>query len=102
MVLAPRMMTIVPSLAGGVTTFTVTCSPRVANTQKAVLIVGDREIPAEPLVDPLNATLAFRSGGFVSADVFWVRLRVDGIESILVDRSVTPPAFDATQEVTIP
>ena len=102
MVLAPRMVNVVPSLASGVTTFTVTCSPRVANTQKAVLIVGDREIPADPLVDPLNAILTFQSGGFASGDAFWARLRVDGIESILVDRNATPPAFDVTQEVTIP
>ncbi len=102
MVLAPRIAGIAVGLAGGVATFTVTCSPRIADTQKAVLVVGDREIPAAPLPDPLNATLLFRAGGFASGDRFWARLRVDGIESNLIDRSATPPIFDATQEVVIP
>jgi hypothetical protein len=31
-----------------------------------------------------------------------VRLRVDGVESLLVNRAVTPPEFDPAQRVTIP
>jgi hypothetical protein len=31
----------------------------------------------------------------------WLRLRVDGVDSVLVDRSVTPPVYDDTQKVTI-
>jgi hypothetical protein len=32
---------------------------------------------------------------------YWTRLRVDGIDSMLVDRSKTPPVFDPTQKVTV-
>ena len=32
---------------------------------------------------------------------YYVRLRVDGVDSQLVIRTVTPPVFDATQRVTI-
>jgi hypothetical protein len=32
----------------------------------------------------------------------WVRLTVDGAESVLLDRSTAPPSFDPTQTVTVP
>jgi hypothetical protein len=31
-----------------------------------------------------------------------VRLTVDGVESILVDREAEPPEFDPTQSLTVP
>jgi hypothetical protein len=31
-----------------------------------------------------------------------VRLTVDGVESLLVDRTVEPPTFDSTQSVAVP
>jgi len=102
MLLAPRMLTIVPAIAANVVTFTVTCSPRVANTQRVTLIVGDREIPVEPFAGPLAGTLTFKAGGFASGSSFWARLRVDGVDSILIDRMARPPAFVASQQVTIP
>lgn len=102
MMLAPRLLTIGASLASGICTFTATCSPRVADTQRVVLIVGDREIPADPFAGPLSDTLTFQSGGFQSGTAFWVRLRVDRVDSILIDRAVKPPAFVPSQQVAIP
>ena len=32
----------------------------------------------------------------------WVRLTVDGVESLLLDREAEPPAFDPSQSVTVP
>jgi hypothetical protein len=32
----------------------------------------------------------------------WLRLRVDGADSLLVNRAVTPPQFDTTQRMSIP
>jgi len=100
--LAPRLVAITAVLAAGRVTFTATCSPPVRNTQTAALIVDDRELPAEPLGAPSNATLTFAAGGFVGGTTHWVRLRVDAVESILIDRSSPPPRFDPTQRVTIP
>jgi hypothetical protein len=37
----------------------------------------------------------------VTAGLYFVRLRVDGVDSILVNRALTPPEFDTTQEVTV-
>jgi hypothetical protein len=48
-----------------------------------------------------TASLKFEMGP-VPAGPQWVRLVVDGVESILVDRSTEPPTFDATQSVTVP
>jgi len=32
----------------------------------------------------------------------WLRLTVDGVESLLVDRSVDPPVFDPGQSIVVP
>ncbi len=99
---APRIVTITPVMAAGTVTFTVTCSPPVLSTQTAALVVDDRELPADPLAAASSATLTFAADGFVSGTTHWIRLRVDGVESVLIDRSSPPPRFDPTQRVTIP
>ena len=109
--LAPTM-TIAPSAppAGNIT-FTVTCSPQVGVeqhgtqirlVQRAALLLGDREIRAEPPPSAAGptGTLTFIAANVVAGEYF-VRLRIDGVDSLLVDRSVTPPVFDPTQKVTV-
>jgi hypothetical protein len=102
MMLAPRITGINAAKVASTITFTITCSPKVAGTQRIALIVADREIAAAPIATPLTGTLTFKASGFVSGTDQWLRLRVDGAESILVDRNATPPAFIASQKVTIP
>lgn len=104
MVLAPTLAAVSAAAgAGSVTTFTVTCRPPVRAGQRASLIVGQREIPAiEPFAADPTAQLTFQGTGFASGTTHPVRLRIDGADSILVDRSVSPPVFDASQQVTIP
>ena len=97
--LAPTM-TIAPQTApAGDITFTVTCSPQVRPEQRAALLLGDREILAEPHPAPTNSVTFLAAG--VAAGEYFVRLRIDGVDSLLVDRSVTPPVFDPTQKVTV-
>jgi len=81
-------------------TFTVRCRPEVRPEQRAVLLVGDIEVPARPHPTQTN-TLTFVSRPIGTGEYF-VRLRVDGVDSLLVDRSSTPPVFDPDQKVTIP
>jgi hypothetical protein len=38
----------------------------------------------------------------VPAGSQWVRLTVDGVESLLVDRTKEPPVFDPSQSVSVP
>jgi hypothetical protein len=108
MTIAPPVPTPPPT---GEITFTVTCSPRVGVeqhgsqirlVQHAALLLGDREIPAEP---PPSAASPTSTLTFIAQNVapgeYFARLRIDGVDSLLVDRSVTPPVFDQTQKVTV-
>ena len=96
--IAPSI-TIAPSTApAGNIAFAVTCSPEIWPGQHVSLLVNDQEIPAAD-VAVATATLNFTVS--LTAGAYFVRLRVDGVDSLLVDRSVTPPVFDPTQMVTI-
>jgi hypothetical protein len=97
--LAPKI-TIAPANAAGPNiTYTVSVSPEVWPEQRAVLLLGDQEIVAGPHASKA-AALMFAAEGLAAGDYF-VRLRVDGVDSPLVDRSAAPPVFDATQKVTV-
>jgi hypothetical protein len=85
----------------GRVTLEVKCTPHVWQGQRASLLLNDREAIAGPFKGDKTDTLAFTFGDIPAGD-YWVRLRVDGVESLLVNRAVTPPEFDATQRVTIP
>jgi len=75
----------------GTATVTVTCTPQVRPTQRASLIIGNLEV----LAQDHPATTANLSFTVLSAPVgvFSVRLRIDAVDSQLVDRSATPPEF---------
>jgi hypothetical protein len=98
--LAPRI-TIAPLTTASASsiTYTVTCSPEIRPEQRAVLLFGDQEILAEPHATQ-TATLTFIANN-VGPNDYLIRLRVDGVDSLLVNRSVTPPAFDPTQKVKV-
>ncbi len=93
--LAPQITTALPfSVArdvNGDATITLSCRPEVRPQQRVALVLGDREIPAQPHPAQTN-TLTFIARK-VKADSYLVRLRVDGVDSILVNRAATPPVF---------
>jgi hypothetical protein len=97
--LAPSLSIVPQSAPGPVVTFTATCRPEVRPEQRASLLLGNQEIlsAAHPTQ---TATLTFKAQNLAAGDYF-VRLRVDGVDSLLVKRLVTPPVFDQTQKVTI-
>lgn len=97
--LAPRIETAVASTSAATTTFTVTVTPDVLPTQRAELVVGTRTAPAAPHATATD-TLTFELDDVV-AGTYRLRLRVDGVESVLVDRTTTPPSFVGSQEVTV-
>jgi len=101
--IAPRLSAIVAvPVAGqpGNFTLTLTCSPEVLPEQRVTLLFGGSEIPAEPHTLQ-TASLAFQLKEVAAGDYF-VRLRVDGVDSLLVNYGATPPGFDPNQKVTIP
>jgi Pvc16 N-terminal domain len=75
-------------------------SPQVQPRQRAALLLGDREVFAEPHPAATD-TLTFKIPNAPLGDRF-LRLRVDGVDSLLVlyppDK---PPVFDPDQKVTI-
>lgn len=83
----------------GTAIVTLICTPQVRPTQRASLILGDREVIANTHIAPttnLSFTILDAPVG-----VHFVRLRVDGVDSQLVDRSVSPPEFfDQRIEIT--
>jgi hypothetical protein len=91
----PRITTALPMTVArdgqGDVTITLQCSPQVRPHQRLSLILGAREVLAEPHAAPTD-TLTFTVRG-AGAGSFLVRLRVDGIESLIVDRTKSPPAF---------
>jgi hypothetical protein len=105
---APQILSNPPINAarnGDKITITLACSPEVLPAQSVALLLGGDEVPAEPH-PAQTGNLSFVAvddppGKFAPGDYF-VRLRVDGVDSLLIDRSVQPPQFKGSQKVTIP
>jgi Pvc16 N-terminal domain len=78
----------------------LTCTPEVRPEQRVALALGDLEVPGEPHVTQTNA-LAFIAKK-IAAGVFRMRLRVDGVDSHIVDfTDPKKPQFIESQKVTI-
>jgi hypothetical protein len=97
--LAPKFTIAPASAAGPDINYTVTCSPEVRPEQYAALLLGDQEIVAQRHTTQ-TASLSFHAQNLSTGDYF-VRLRIDGVDSLLVNRAVRPPVFDPTQKVTV-
>lgn len=106
---APRVTGIAPPNpvardVNGDATLTITCGPQVRSSQRAALLVGDREVAAQ--AHPADtATLQFTITSAPIVTGALVRLRVDGVDSLPFRRLALPPpphlAFDDVQKVTI-
>lgn len=101
--IAPRI-SVTPNPAArdgaGSATLSVTCSPAVEDTQRVALLVGNREIRPEPFSGP-TTTLDFVVER-ADAGSFPTRLRVDGVDSLVIAYPLAIPAvWDPTQVVVI-
>lgn len=94
--LAPRITTALPlSVArdgDGVASIDLAVAPPVRPGQRAALILDEREIVAERF-DATTSALRFRATGLPLNRPLLARLRVDGIDSAVLDRSANPPRF---------
>jgi hypothetical protein len=98
--LAPRI-TITPAStpAAASIVYNVNCSPEIRSEQRVALLLADMEVLAD--AHPVQtANLSFTVLDLQPGSYF-VRLRVDGVDSLLVNKTVTPPVFDSTQKVTV-
>jgi len=94
---------VVRDISGNVT-LTVKCNPQVRPTQRAALLLADREVAAQAHptdTDTLQFTVEHAP---VVTDAI-VRLRIDGVDSLPFTRQAIPPpprlVFDNNQKVTI-
>jgi hypothetical protein len=96
---APKITVAPSSAAGPNVLYTVTSSPEVWPDQYVSLLLNDQEVVADPHATQ-TATVNFHAQS-LSAGTYFVRLRVDGVDSFLVNKAVTPPQFDTSQRVTV-
>jgi len=82
-------------------TVTLFARPQVRRAQRATLILGTAEAVARPRAADTDP-LVFEYPNSLPAGAPFLRLRVDGADSILVDRSGPAPVFDTTQQITVP
>jgi hypothetical protein len=104
MMLAPEPVLAPPPTmtrtGAGDLTMTLRVHPDVRIGQRVTLALGGDVVPADPHPATTD-TLTFQFGK-VPAGAQWVRLTVDGVESLLVDRDGSVPTFDPSQSVTVP
>jgi hypothetical protein len=75
----------------GTATITLDFRPQARPGQPVSLLLGTREVVADP-IGTATGTLTFVVENAPTGDQF-LRLRVDSIESAIVNRTATPPAF---------
>lgn len=80
---------------------TLASRPRVRPEQSATLILDSTEARALPRASA-GDPLVFEFPNTLAAGPRWVRLRVDGTDSVLLDRTGPMPVFDPTQTIPVP
>lgn len=103
--LAPQITSFPPVAAArdaaNTLTITITCEPAVRVGQKVALLMDTREAAAEAFAaDTQQLSFAFADAPPAGGTPL-LRLRVDGIESVAVNRSVRPPVF-FNHRITLP
>jgi hypothetical protein len=92
------------NVGGAPAAIQVTCSPPIHPGQTPTLIVGTRELRAAPFTTAtknLSFPLPVAPDAPLLAGTHPLRLRVDGIDSLVVNYAGQPPQFDATQTVVL-
>ena len=87
--------------AGGGTRIRVDVEPRIRQEQAVAILAGQAEQALPPLggnADQVEAVFA----GLASGTELPVRVRVAGVDSLVIDPSSSPPRFDPAQVVTVP
>ena len=97
--LAPTATLSPASAPAGAIAYTAAVSPQVLPAQRASLLLGATEILADQHLGQTGA-LTFAASDVAAGD-YWFRIRVDGVDTLLVDRTKTPPAYDLTQQGTV-
>ena len=98
--LAPKVTAGLPAQVprtNGIAQVDLTIAPPLVAGQDAALLIGGQVVVGQR-TDPTSVT--FRVADLEVRD-YYVRVRVDGADSALIDVSGPTPAYDATQKVTV-
>lgn len=99
LLIAPQVTSAMPATFAP-SQLALSISPELRPGQRCSLILGSSELPALPTTVQ-GAVVTFDASG-VAPGKYWVRLRVDGVDSLLVDRSDPMNLkFDPSQRITI-
>lgn len=99
LLLAPRLTALTPNplpLAGG-TTLTVTTQPNIRVEQETQLLLGSQPLMPQAITD---STLTFDLSD-IAPGAYFIRLRVDGVDSHVVDYSTDPPVFNPAMRLEV-
>lgn len=92
--MAPRITSAlpmsVPRNAQGTALVALSFEPQVRPEQRISLLLGSRDIPGKITAQTDTLTFEVKQA---QAGAHYARLRVDGVESVLVDRAAKPPRF---------
>ena len=77
----------------------LSCSPNFFPGQRASLLINNLEYVAPTIAASTNQ-LAFTVDS-LSVGSYFLRLRVDGVDSQVIDRTQTPPRFDTQQQLVV-
>lgn len=101
--LAPRITTPLPLIVArdgsGAATIALDIEPQLWPEQQGALLLGSMALPLPPRTTRV-ASITLTIPDAPPGDHF-LRLRVDGVDSLLVDHTTSPPTFDTTHQVTI-
>lgn len=84
----------------GAVTIQLVFTPEVRASQEVSLNAGGHEaMPTDLSSQTGSIEFVFPT---LAAGNQWLRLRVDGVDSLLINRSVTPPEFNTSEQMAIP
>jgi hypothetical protein len=104
--LVPEGMPLNVTRSGNAVTIDLVVTPTILPEQRVALLLGSYEIAAQPHPTPTRH-LSFIAvddppGKFAAGESFYFRLRVDGVDTLLIDFQAQPPQFDQSQRITLP
>ncbi|MBA5872968.1 MAG: DUF4255 domain-containing protein [Nitrospira sp. CR1.2] len=95
LVIGPEITTAMPMAVvrdgTGVATIVLSVQPQIQPGQSVSLLLGTREVPVAPIA-VATGTLNVQVPDAPTGE-FLLRIRVDGIDSPIIDRAAVPPAF---------
>jgi hypothetical protein len=99
--IAPKITALPGPIASGKATLTVPCTPFLRPGQEVFLIIGDQQAAADAFTTPTNAPSFTYQDLQPTAGSVPARLRVDGVDSPIIDMTKSKPQFLSSAMVKV-